>query len=178
MTSFVLFLLPYGCESYLEFVRCKSISSQINANSSWPLNNQIFDFDWNLTSDWSNYVQSSMSYRSKPKIGCWSSISKRWTRSSLFNVWKNGVRFCSMFNLVKAFWVWCSMSVRLKPKFRCSSLIINRWILSSSFDVRKMMLELVRCSIRWCSTYHYIWLQFDSSLTYKYRLNSNVQPFK
>ena len=57
------------------------------------------------SSDGSNYVQSSMFDLSKPKIGCWSSITKGWTRSSLSDVWKNYVRVCSMsifVNLVKA----------------------------------------------------------------------------
>ena len=39
-------------------------------------------------SDGSNYVRSSMFDRSKPKIGCSSSITIRWTRSSLFDVRK------------------------------------------------------------------------------------------
>ena len=37
------------------------------------------------------------------------------------------------------------MSVHSKQKFRCLS----------SFNVWKMMLELVWCSITWCSTHHY-----------------------
>ena len=46
--------------------------------------------------------------RLKPKIGCSSSINKRWTCASLFDVQKNGVGVHSMFrhnsaNLVKAF---------------------------------------------------------------------------
>ena len=44
-------------------------------------------------------LRSSMFDRSKPKIGCSSSITKRWTRSSLFDVRKNDVRVCSMSNL-------------------------------------------------------------------------------
>ena len=101
-----------------------------------------------------SYVWSSMFDPSKPKIGCLSSISKRWTRSSPFDVRKNDVRVCSMnnlVNLVKGFWVWCLMSVCSKPKFRCSSLIINRWTCSSLLNVQKMMFEFVRCSIKWCS---------------------------
>ena len=45
---------------------------------------------------------------------------------------------------------------RSKPKIGCSSSITNRWTRSSSFDVRKMMFEFVRCSIKWCSTHHYL----------------------
>ena len=55
-----------------------------------------------LTSDGSNYVRSSMFDRSKPKIGCPSSISKRWTRSSSFNVQK------MMFEFVWCSIKWCS----------------------------------------------------------------------
>ena len=47
------------------------------------------------------------------------------------------------------------MSVSLKPKFRCLSSIINIWSRSSSFNVRKMMVEFVQCSIKWCSTHCY-----------------------
>ena len=45
---------------------------------------------------------------------------------------------------------------RSKPKIGCSSSIINKWTCLSSFDVRKMMFEFDRCSIKWCSTHHYI----------------------
>ena len=41
-----------------------------------------------------------MIVRSKPKIGCSSSITKRWTHSSLFDVWKMDVWDCSMRNSV------------------------------------------------------------------------------
>ena len=75
--------------------------------------------------------------RSKPKIGCSSSISKRRTHLSSFIVQKSDVRFYLMDNLVKAFWVRCSMSAHSKPNFRHLSSIINRWTCSSSFDVRK-----------------------------------------
>ena len=119
-------------------------------------------FKWNLNlsfsifcSDESNYVQSSMFDRSKAKIGCSSSISNKWTRSSSFDVRKNDVRVSSMsnlVNLVKA--LLGSMFVRSKPKIGCSSSITNRWTRSSSFDVRKMMFEFDRCSIKWCSTHH------------------------
>ena len=96
-----------------------------------------------------SYVWSSMFDRLKPKIGCSSSISKRWTHTSPFNVQKNDVRVCSMNNLVKlvkAFWVRCSMFVRSKPKFRCSSSIINRWTRLSLFDVRNNVVWV--CSMR------------------------------
>ena len=42
-------------------------------------------------SDGLNNVRSSMFDRSKPKIGCWSSISKKRTHSSQFDVPKYGV---------------------------------------------------------------------------------------
>ena len=51
-------------------------------------------------SDGSNYVRSSMFDRSKAKIGCSSSISNKWTRSSSFDVWKNDVQASPMSNLV------------------------------------------------------------------------------
>ena len=56
-------------------------------------------------SDGSNNVRSSMFDRSKPKIGCSSSITNRWTRSSSFDVRKNDVRDSlksNLVNLVKA----------------------------------------------------------------------------
>ena len=93
-------------------------------------------------SDGWNYVRNSMFDRSKPKIECSRSITKRWTHSSLFDVRKNDGRVSSMNNLinqVKAFKVWYSISIRNKPKFRCSSSIINRWTCSSFFNVQKMM---------------------------------------
>ena len=55
---------------------------------------------------WAMYVRSSMFDHSKLKKGGLSSITKRWTRSSLFNVKKNDVRVCLMnrlINLGKAF---------------------------------------------------------------------------
>ena len=83
-----------------------------------------------VVSDRSNYVPNSMFNCSKPKTGGLSSITKRCTRSSPFDVRIYDVRVCILNNLVnsvKAFYVWCSMSVRSKPKFRCSSSIMNRW---------------------------------------------------
>ena len=50
--------------------------------------------------DGSNYVRSSMFDCSKPKIECSSSITKRLTRSSPFDVRKKDIRVCSMINLV------------------------------------------------------------------------------
>ena len=52
------------------------------------------------SSDGSNYVQNSMFDCSKPKIGCSSLITKRWTNSSPFDVRKNDVQVSSMSNLV------------------------------------------------------------------------------
>ena len=49
-----------------------------------------------LVSDGSNYVWSSMFDHSKPKMGCLSSITNRWTCSSSFDVRKNDVRVSSM----------------------------------------------------------------------------------
>ena len=48
-------------------------------NDSWD--NCNFQFRTICTSDGSNYVQSSMFVRWKPKIGCSSSITDRWTCS-------------------------------------------------------------------------------------------------
>ena len=42
----------------------------------------------------------------------------------------------------------CSMSVRNSTDLR--------WTCSSPFIVRKLMFESVRCSIKWCSTHHYL----------------------
>ena len=111
-----------------------------------------------MISDGSNNVRSSMFDRSKPKIGCSSSITIRWTCSSSFDVRKNDVRDCSissLVNLVKAL-LGLIFDFRLfEAKIRCLSSIIKRWTCSSSFDVRKMMFEFDRCSIKWCSTHHY-----------------------
>ena len=116
-----------------------------------------------IESDGSNYVQSSMLDHSKPKIGCSSSITKRLTRSNLFDVWKNDVQVSLMnnlLNLVKAFYVWCSMSVHSKQKFRCSSSITKRLTRSNLFDVWKndvqvslmnYLSNLVKAFYVWCS---------------------------
>ena len=48
----------------------------------------------------SNYAWSSMFNGLNPEIGCSSSITKRWTRSSSFDVRKTDVRVCSLSNLV------------------------------------------------------------------------------
>ena len=78
---------------------------------------------------------------SKPKKGCLGSITKRWTYSSPFNVWKNDGQVCSMNDLVNL-----AKAIRSKPKSRCLSLIINRWVrlmvekwCSSLFDIDKMV---------------------------------------
>ena len=60
-----------------------------------------------IRSDGSNNFQSSIFDSLKPKIGCLSSITKRWTRSSPFDVQKNDVWVCSMSDwvtLIKAQW--------------------------------------------------------------------------
>ena len=72
-----------------------------------------------------------MFHRSKPRIGCLSSITNRWTYSSLFDVRKNDVRKNDLVNLVKV--LLSSMFVRSKPKIGCSS----------SFYVRIMIFEFV-----------------------------------
>ena len=53
-----------------------------------------------FNSDGSNNVRSSMIDRSKPKIGCSSSITNRLSRSSSFDVRKSDVRVSSKSNLV------------------------------------------------------------------------------
>ena len=53
----------------------------------------------NYSSNGSNNIWSLMFDRLKPKIGCSSSITIRWTRSSSFDVQKKGVRVSSMSNL-------------------------------------------------------------------------------
>ena len=106
-------------------------------------------------SDGSNYVWSSMFDRSKPKIGCLSSITNRWTRSCSLDVRKSDIRVSSMSNLVNIVKALLGSKFDCsKPKIGCSSSITNKWTHSSSFDVRKMMFEFDRCSIKWCSTNH------------------------
>ena len=59
-----------------------------------------------FSSDGSNNVRSSMFDRSKEKIWCSSSITKRWSSSGPFDVRKNDVWVCSMndlVNVLKAF---------------------------------------------------------------------------
>ena len=102
--------------------------------------------------DGSNYVQSSMFNRSKPKVGCLSLITRRWTCSSPFNVRKNDVQDCSMscsVNLMKAL---------LGLMFDVRSLETKNW--GFEFDHQYMnTFELVR-SLKndvwvWCSTHNY-----------------------
>ena len=94
--------------------------------------------------DWSNYLCSIIQNQ---KIWCW--ITKRWTRSSSFNVRKANVWVCSLSNLVNL--VFNSS----KPKIWCSSSMTSRWTYLSSFDVQKIMFEFVWCSMKWCSIHHY-----------------------
>ena len=73
-------------------------------------------------------------------------------------VWcsKNNVQVSSMSNLVNLLNALLgTMFVCSKPKIGCSSLITIRWTCSSSFDVRKMILEFVRCLIKWSLNHHY-----------------------
>ena len=68
----------------------------------WDQNLPNYDF----SSDGLNYVQSSMFYFLKPKIGWSNLIIKSWTFSSLFDVHKTDVRVCSrndLANIVRAF---------------------------------------------------------------------------
>ena len=89
-----------------------------------------------FSSDGSNYVRSSMFDRSKPKIGCSSSITKRWTRSCSIDVRKTDVRVCSLSNLVKLVKApLSSMFDHSKPKVWCSSSMTSGWTCSKN-DVR------------------------------------------
>ena len=98
---------------------------------------------------------SSMFDSLKPKIGCSSSITNRWTHLSLFNVRKNDVRVSSMSDLVHLVRILlCLILVCLKTKIGCLGSITNRWTCTSSFEVRKMMSEFVQCLMKWCSTHH------------------------
>ena len=71
---------------------------------------KLVELKWTLLivivfSDGSNNVRRSMFDRSKPKIGCSSLITNRWTRSSSFDVRKSDVGVSSksdLVNLVKA----------------------------------------------------------------------------
>ena len=135
--------------TYLLACQFFMISLTLNPKHTYTAHVSVF------SSDGSNYVRSSMLDRLKPKIGCLSLISKRWTCSSQFNVQKNDVRVCSisnLLNLVKA--LLGSILDCSKPKLGCLSLIKNRRTRSSSFDVPKIMFEFFRCSIKWCSTHH------------------------
>ena len=58
--------------------------------------NRVLEFDYQKMNTFKS-VQSSMFDRSKPKLGCSSSITKRWTCSSLFDV-----QVCSMNDLVNS----------------------------------------------------------------------------
>ena len=67
------------------------MSSNDGLGSDFILNRGLPGF-----SDGPNNVRSSMFDRSKPKIWCSSSITRRGTRSSSFDVRKNDVRVSSM----------------------------------------------------------------------------------
>ena len=108
-------------------------------------------------SDGSNYVRSSMFDRSKPKIGCSSSITNRWTCSSSFDVQKNDVQVSSMSNLVNI------VKALLSSMFEFLSFEAKNRVFE--FDPQYMnTFEFVRCSkidvrvrsIKWCSTHHYL----------------------
>ena len=74
-----------------------------------------------------------------------------------------------------------------KPKIVCSSFITERWTwtCSVSFDNQIVIFEFVWCSIKWCSTHHYIdckinvqFVEFPTSriiivgMTLKIKINS------
>ena len=71
-------------------------------NSQWP-NSMKNSWKCKIANDGSNNVRSLMFDRSKPKIRCSSSITNRWTRSSLFNVRK------MMFEFIRCTIKWCSI---------------------------------------------------------------------
>ena len=95
-------------------------------------------------SDGANYVWSTMFNRLKPKNGYSSSITKRWTLSSLFEVKKKDDWVCLMNNLVNLVKVWCSM-------FNVSSFEAKK----SGVRVRSPIDERVRVSLmfeKWSSS--------------------------
>ena len=90
-------------------------------------------------SDGSKNVRSLMFDRLKPKIGCSSSITIRWTRSSSFDVRKNDVRVSSMSDLVNV------VKALLGSKFDVRSFEAKSRVFE--FDHQLMnMFEFVRCS--------------------------------
>ena len=97
---------------------------------------------------WTMFANSIFD-RLKPKIGCSNSISKRWTRSSTFNVRKNDVRVCLMNNLikVKAFWFRCSFvrgqnsGVRVRSSI--DELVQVRPMFENDVRVRSMSYKMV-----------------------------------
>ena len=86
-----------------------NINRKISQNYTWLIwrRSKIIDTHdlsfvncWLKNSDGLKNVRSSIFDRSKPKIGCSSSITNRWTLSSSFNVQKSDVRVSSMSDLV------------------------------------------------------------------------------
>ena len=93
--------------------------------------------DPETSSDGSNNVRSSMFDLSMPKIGCSSSITIRWTRSSLFDVRKNDVRVSSMSNLgnlVKAL-LGSMLSKKMERKMKI------RKVSESKLKIRKILTQ-------------------------------------
>ena len=86
-TSFFLFFSKLLCSRHCHNVDFFSINRGLTFAilkfyySLWKSTNKQ-----GKISDWSNYVQSLMFDRSKPKIGCSSSITNWWTYFSLFDV--------------------------------------------------------------------------------------------
>ena len=98
--------------------------------------------EFQFSSEGSNNVRSSMSNRSKPKIGCLSLINKRWTCSSLFDVRKNYVWVCSMSNLKSL------VKALLKSMFDVPLFEAKNWVLEFDHPLMNMF-EFVQCSFVW-----------------------------
>ena len=80
------------CQKLLALKMCISLHYNYIFSTRYVRHNHSFESLSVLvkiasTSDGSNNVRSLMFDHSKPKIGCLSSITKRWTLSSLFDVW-------------------------------------------------------------------------------------------
>ena len=89
--------------AFCNFVKCARCDKSSVLNPNFPRPSSCFPFlkvIFIYISDGSNYVWSLMFDGSKPKIGCLSLITKRWTWLSSFDVRKNDVWICSISNLV------------------------------------------------------------------------------
>ena len=129
----------FGNWTQIPYSRLQTIKHQTSNLVFW----RLFTF-W---SDGLNYVQSLIFECLKPKIGCSSLITKRWTRLSPFDVWKSDVQVWSMnnsVNLVNAFSVQCPFV----------------WIQNSGVRVRSSIGEHVRVRVmfeKWCSSLFDVW---------------------